>query len=398
MATIQSQLSRPVFLGAATRSPIGKFGGALKRFSAPELASLTLKEARKRAPEVTETDFVFVGHARQAGTGPNPARQAALGAGLAENVPAITVNQACASGMTAIFSGVEKILTGRAHSIWAGGVESMSNTPYFMLGARWGLRMGHSEVVDGMHKDGFFCPMSQMVMGETVERFIAQELKISRTDQDAYALRSQTLANAAWSVGAFKNEIFIISADEKDPKRNAGLSEDEHRRADTTLQSLAKLSPVFDSKNGSITAGNSSGITDGSAFVHLSDKKLQHAQAEVIDYETVAIDPRRMGLGPVPAIEKLLKRCGLMIDDLDAIEINEAFAAQVLACQRALKIPEDKLNPRGGSIALGHPIGASGARITVTLIHQLLDCPGALGLAALCVSGGQGVAMLVRMV
>jgi acetyl-CoA C-acetyltransferase len=394
--TTRSVFFKPIYLGASTRTPIGKFGGTLKRFSAPELATLCLKEALKRAPEAPKADFVFLGHARQAGCGPNPARQATIFAGLSEDTPALTVNQACASGMTAIFSALEKIALGRARSVWAGGTESMSNTPYLLPGARWGFRMGNNQVLDGMNKDGFFCPMADMLMGETVDRFIAQEMGITRAEQDAYALQTQKRADAAWKSGAFAKEIFAIEADAKDPKRNPGLAEDEHRRGDTTLEALAKLAPVFDPRTGTITAGNSSGITDGSAFVHVGDQKLAHMQVEALDYETVALDPKRMGLGPIGAIRNLLKRQGLQIQDLEAIEINEAFAAQVLACQRELKIPNEKLNARGGSIALGHPIGASGCRVTVTLMNQLAGKPGALGLASLCVSGGQGVALLVR--
>ena len=392
----RSLLNRPVFLGAATRSPIGKFGGTLRRFSAPQLASLTLREAVRRAAGAPSPEMIFLGHARQAGCGPNPARQAMISAGLSESIPAITVNQACASGMTAIFSAIEKISASRAHSIWAGGAESMSNTPYLLPSVRWGLRLGNSEVLDGMHKDGFFCPMADMLMGETVERFIAQERKITRVEQDAFALQSQQRAEAAWSSGAFKAETFEIPADARDPKRGPGLSEDEHRRGDTSASSLAKLAPVFDTKNGSVTAGNSSGITDGAAFLHVSDQKFPHSQVEILDYETVALDPKYMGLGPVAAIRNILARQSLKVSDIDAFEINEAFAAQALACQRDLGIADEKLNTCGGSIALGHPIGASGARITVTLIHQILGKTGALGIASLCVSGGQGVAVLVR--
>lgn len=387
-----SRLSRPVFIGASVRTPIGKFGGTLKRFPAPRLAALALAEALKRAPDAPQAEFVFVGHARQASAGPNPARQAAVFAGLPPTVPAITLNQACASGMTAIFSGIEKILAGKARSIWAGGVESMSNTPYLMLNARWGLRMGNSEVLDGMHKDGFFCHLAEMVMGETVERFIAQERKITRAEQDQYALQSQQRADEAWKRGDFASEVFEIAGEGK----VLPLKEDEHRRADTSLASLAKLPAVFDSKSGTLTAGNSSGITDGAAFMHLSDQKLPHSHAEILDYETVALDPRYMGLGPVAAIGNMLKRNALEVKDIEVFEINEAFAAQALACQRDLGIPNEKLNPRGGAIALGHPIGASGARITVTLLSQLKSKPGALGIASLCVSGGQGVALLIR--
>lgn len=389
---LKSIFPKSIYLGAATRSPIGRFGGTLKPLSAPALGVLTLKEAMKRAGADPATDFVFVGHARQAGAGPNPARQIAIGAGLGDQVPALTLNQACASGMAAILSSAEKIALGKAASIWAGGVESMSNTPYFLPDARFGMRLGHGKALDGMWKDGFFCPMSQMVMGETVERFIAREQGIGRDEQDAYALESQTRAETAWAKGAFSAETFLL----QDEPTRIKLETDEHRRSGTTLADLRKLPAVFDPKSGTLTAGNSSGITDGAAFVHVSDQRHAHAQAELLDYETVALDPRRMGLGPIDAVKNLLKRHGLQTQDLEAVELNEAFAAQVIACQRVLKIPPERLNPRGGAIAIGHPIGATGTRITVTLIHQLVDKPGALGVATLCVSGGMGVALLIR--
>ena len=391
---MKAAFAKPIYLGAATRSPIGKFGGSLKRFTAPQLASLTLKEALRRAPEGAAPNMVIVGHARQAGAGPNTARQAVIGSGLSDTVPAFTVNQACASGITAVMNACEKIALGRAHSVWAGGVESMSNTPYFLMQARWGHRMGHGKVVDGMTQDGFFCPMSEMLMGETVQRFLADQMEISRAEQDSYALESQKRATLSWQSGLFAAETFEIPADGK----LSGLKDDEHRRDDSTLESLSKLAPVFDPKNGSITAGNSSGVTDGAAFIHVSDQFSAHTQAEVIDFETIAIDPRYMGLGPIAAVQNLLRRQNLQVSDLDAVELNEAFAAQVIACQRTLKVPHEKLNARGGAIAIGHPIGATGARITTTLIHQLKGKKGALGLATLCVSGGMGVALLIRAV
>ena len=384
-------------MSASTRTPIGKFGGSLKRFSAGELAGLTLKETIRRAAEsqgdekAAQADWVFLGHARQAGARPNPARQAGLLAGLSEAIPAITFNQACASGMAAIIAGAEKIALGRADAVYAGGVESMSNTPYLLMQGRWGLRMGNGEIVDGMIQDGFFCPMANMLMGATVETYLAKELSISREEQDQYSLESQKRAEFAWKSGLFDAETFEISGDEK----NAAFREDEHRRGSTTFESLSKLPPVFDKVKGSVTAGNSSGITDGSAFFRLSSSD-EGAELELLDYETIALDPKRMGLGPVESTRRLLKRQGLQISDLEAVELNEAFAAQVIACNRELKIPLERLNIRGGSIALGHPIGATGARILVTLAHLLKGKSGALGLATLCISGGQGMAVLVR--
>jgi len=389
---MKSIFPHPIYLGAATRSPIGKFGGALKRFSAPELAALTLKEALKRSTHQEAPDYVILGHARQAGCGPNPARQALIKAGLSNEIPALTINQACASGMASIVGAAEKISLGKARSIWAGGVESMSNTPYLLPQVRWGHRMGHAEVVDGMHKDGFFCPLAEMLMGGTVEEFIVKEQKISRQDQDDYAFQSQVKANRAWSEGLYKDEIFEIFAEGKNP----GLATDEHRRIDIERGSLDKLSPVFDAKNGSVTAGNSSGITDGAAFVEVSNRLAAHSQVELIDFECTALDPKKMGMGPVPSIKKILARQSLSVNDIQIFEINEAFAGQVLACQRALQIPSNKLNPRGSSIAIGHPIGCTGTRITVSAIHQIKKLDGALAIASLCVSGGMGLSILIR--
>ncbi len=391
MASARSSFPKPIFIGASARTPIGKFGGTLKRFSAGQLAGMALKQTIARN-QGQGADWVLLGHARQAGGRPNPARQAVFLAGLPETVPAITVNQACASGLQTVIQAAEKIALGRASGIYAGGVESMSNTPYYLMNGRWGLRMGNQEIVDGMTQDGFLCPMANMLMGATVEEFIAKEMKISRADQDAFALRSQQMAEKAWSSGAFAAETFSILGDEKNP----GLETDEHRRAQTTMESLAKLPAVFDPKTGSVTAGNSSGITDGAAFVYVSGERTASSEVELIDYETVALDPKRMGLGPISAVNNLLTRQGLTVQDIDVFEINEAFAAQALACQRELGISIEKLNPRGGSIAIGHPIGATGTRILVTLIHQLKGRSGALGVATLCVSGGHGVAILVR--
>jgi len=390
---VTSRLKRPVYIRTALRTPIGKFGGALVPLPAAELAALCLQEALRRTPDMIEADLVVLGHARQAGCGPNPARQATLGAGLSERTPALTLNQACASGLSAIIMGVEKIGLERADSVWAGGVESMSNTPYFLPQARWGSKFGHGQIVDGMHKDGFFCPMADMLMGATVDTQLVPLFSISREEQDAFAFESQARAARAAERGVFREESFEL----KTPKMKAPLFEDEHMRPQTTLESLAKLAPVFDPKSGTVSAGNSSGITDGAAFIALSAAPGAAPMAEILDYEHCALDPKLMGLGPVECTLALLKRNALSVNDLDVVELNEAFAAQVIACQRTLKIPSDRLNPNGGAIALGHPIGATGARIVVTLVHELARRgPGKLGVATLCVSGGQGVSILLR--
>jgi len=385
-------VDKKIYIGSALRTPIGRFGGSLKRFTGGKLAALVLAESWSRTDQSRPVDFVFLGQARQAGNGPNPARQAVIFSGMPETVPAQTMNLACASGLMSVIGAAEKIYSGKAENCFAGGVEVMSMTPYFLTNARWGQRMGNDEVVDGMWKDGFFCPMSEMVMGKTVEKFLVPEGKISRKEQDEFALNSQKKAASAWTYGRFSSELVSIPEEGKSP----GLDKDEHPRPETKIGDLARLTPVFDSVNGTITAGNSSGITDGAAILNVSGQREKWSQAELVDYEVVALDPRRMGLGPVAATQNLLKRNKLEISDINGFELNEAFAAQVIACQRTLKIPEDKLNSWGGAIALGHPIGATGARILTTLLSRLSGNSGALGIATLCVSGGHGVAVLVR--
>ena len=395
MSKIQSALPKPVYINSAVRTPIGKFGGSLTPLSAADLASSCLREALNRSGDKSpdNIDFVFMGHGRQAGGGPNTARQAAIFAGLNESTCATTMNHACASGMVSIIHGCEKIVLGRATRVLAGGVESMSNTPYMSLKARWGNKMGNMKFEDGMYRDGFHCPMADMVMGSTVENFIVPKFNISRSEQDEYAQRSQEKTAAAEKAGLLQEERFELAHD----KLKTPLNTDEHARPQSTIESLTKLPPVFDSKTGSITAGNSSGITDGSAFVELSLHKSAQALAEVIDWDYAALDPKLMGLGPIPVVQNLLRRHSLQISDIAIIELNEAFAAQAIACQKELGILDEQLNPLGGAIAIGHPIGATGARITATLAHQLhRKGPGSLGIACLCVSGGQGVAILLR--
>lgn len=389
--TLQS-LSTPVFINTAKRTPIGKFGGSLLKLDAAHLAAESLKGMIQARERDQAPDFVFLGHARQAGCGPNPARQATIFSGLSESVPATTFNHACASGIVSVIHGVEKILLGRAQTVFAGGVESMSNTPYMALKARWGQKMGNQVFEDGMYKDGFFCPMAERVMGSTVEDFIVPERKISREAQDAFALHSQKKTQAAWESKLFESELCDVQYKDK-----TLLTTDEHMRPQTTPESLAKLKPVFTPETGTLTAGNCSGVTDGSVFLEISPENSPGSLAEIIDWEYCALDPKLMGLGPVPATQKLLKKTGLTIQDINIFELNEAFAAQALACQSDLEIPDEKLNPLGGAIALGHPIGATGARLLGTLAHQLhRKGQGALGIATLCVSGGQGLAVLLR--
>ena len=386
---------RSVYILSAVRTPIGKYGGALRDFSAPDLGVVAAQAALERAgiaPD--EVDEVIFGQARQAGNGPNPGRQVAVRAGIPVCVPAYTVNKACASGLKAIVLGYHEIVLGNADVVLAGGAEAMSRVPYFVEGARWGARLGHQPLVDGMYQDGFLCPLSKLVMGETAE-VLAEQYHITREEQDSYALESQQRARRAIESGRFADEIVPVPV--KDKKEDRPLTADEHPRFDTTAASLAKLPPVF-SKNGTVTAGNASGITDGAAaLILVSEDRVKRAStrplARIVGYSTAGVEPRVMGAGPVPAVEKLSKKTGRRLQDFDIIELNEAFAAQVLACDRELRFDRERLNVNGGAIALGHPIGCTGARITVTLVHEMLKRQARRGLATLCVSGGLGMAL-----
>jgi len=387
-----------VYILSAVRTPIGKFGGSLASQTAADMGVVAAKGAIERAgvqpQQVEETIF---GNARQAGGGPNPARQISVRSGVPQEVPAYTINKACASGMKSIALGFQEIATGNLDCVLAAGTESMSRLPYYLDGARWGYRMGDQELVDGMYRDGFFCPLAKMVMGETAE-VLGEQYKVTREEQDQFALCSQKRAAAAQSSGRFDNEIVPVTIEGK--KGITVSSRDEHLFADVTLEKMAKLAPVF-SKTGTITAGNSSGITDGAAAVLLAGEKFVKANnlkplARIIAVTSAGVDPRIMGIGPVPAIRKLEKKYGLKLADFDLVELNEAFAAQVLACDRDLHFDHDKLNVNGGAIALGHPIGCTGTRITVTLLHEMLKRKSRLGLATLCVSGGMGMALAIE--
>jgi acetyl-CoA C-acetyltransferase len=409
---------KSVFLTAAVRTPIGRFGGSLASWSAADLGTAVAKESLRRANlRPDKIDDSIWGCARQAGGGPNVARQITFRAGVPDRVPAFTVNQACGSGLRAIILAAEKIMLGRANVVLAGGAESMSRVPYFADGVRWGTRMGHVDLVDGMYRDGFNDPLSGLVMGETAEK-LASQYEISRDEQDEYALRSQQRAAAAIEGGRFHDEIVSLSLGERVGVRgeaNAAvnpnplpkgegkiLTTDEHVRASTTIEDLRKLAPVF-SKDGTVTAGNSSGITDGAAAVVLmGETALNESGAEplarIVDYEIVGVPPEIMGIGPVPAVRALLERQKLSLSDIDLIELNEAFAAQVIACDRDLRFHQDRLNTNGGAIALGHPIGCTGVRITTTLLHEMKRRQAKRGIATLCISGGMGIALLVERV
>jgi acetyl-CoA C-acetyltransferase len=386
------KLTEDIFLIAALRTPIGKFGGALASLTAAQLGTLSAKATLARSgidPNVV--DEAIFGNARQAGVGPNVARQVAIKSGLRHETPAYTVNQACGSGLRAIMNAADQIRLGHAQVVLAGGTESMSNTPYLMPRARWGVKMGHQELVDGMYRDGFMCPLADEMMGATAET-LADRYGISREEQDRYAMESQQKAGRAYAEDRFANEIVPLEK----------LDRDEHPRFDTDLGSLAKLPPVF-RKNGTVHAGNSSGVTDGasSMLVASADAVRAHnltPMARIVGYAQAGVDPKIMGIGPVPATRKLLEKTGKSLDDIDLIELNEAFAAQVIACDRELHLDPAKLNVHGGAIALGHPIGCTGARITTTLLHALHSRDQRLGLATLCISGGMGLSILVERV
>ena len=390
---------KPIFLTGAVRTPIGRFGGSLQSWTAADLGTSVAKESLRRANvRPDQIDDSIWGCARQAGGGPNVARQITFRAGVPDRVPAFTVNQACGSGLRAVILAAEQIMLGRANIVLAGGTESMSRVPYFAEGARWGARMGHTELVDGMYRDGFNDPLSGLVMGETAER-LASLYEISRDEQDEYALRSQHRALAAIAAGRFTEEIFPLEL--KDRKANVTLfASDEHVRAKTSIEDLRKLASVF-AKDGTVTAGNSSGITDGAAAITvISETALKESGADplarIVDYEIVGVSPEIMGIGPVPAVRAILGRQKLTLADVDLIELNEAFAAQVIACDRDLQFDQERLNVNGGAIALGHPIGCTGVRITATLLHEMKKRKARRGLATLCISGGMGIAMLVE--
>ena len=386
-----------VYILSAVRTPIGKFGGSLASLTAADMGVVAAKTAIERAgmhpDQIDETIF---GNARQAGGGPNPARQISVRSGVPQEAPAFTVNKACASGMKSIALAYQSILLGDASCILAGGTESMSRVPYY-LEARWGYRLGNQEMVDGMYRDGFFCPLAKMVMGETAE-VLAEQYKVSRDEQDEYALLSQTRAARAIAAGRFNEELAPVTIEGK--KGATTFSRDEHPFPAANLDKLGKLAPVF-SKTGTITAGNSSGITDGAAAVVIASETFVKRNnlkplARITAVTSAGVDPRTMGIGPVPALRKLEEKHNLKLHDFGLVELNEAFAAQVLACDRELNFNRDKLNVNGGAIALGHPIGCTGTRITVTLLHEMLKRNTKRGVATLCVSGGLGMALALE--
>jgi len=382
---------------SAVRTPIGKFGGSFASMSAADLGTAAARAAIERSglPAAAVDETIF-GHARQAGGGPNTARQVSHRAGVPDSVPAYTVNKACASSLKALTLGALSIAAGENDVVLVGGTECMSATPYLLPRARFGQRMGHGEVVDGMYRDGFLCPLCGELMGQTAEN-LANEYGILRAEQDAYALESQSRAAQASAAGHFDEEIVAVEVAGK--KGDVRVERDEHPRPDTTLEALARLPPVFDPTAGTVHAGNSSGITDGAAALVLTTeeevrKSGTEPLARVVAWTSSGVEPARMGIGPVPAVRALLKKTGRKLPEIDLVELNEAFAAQVIACARELSLDLSRVNVHGGAIALGHPIGATGARIATSLLHEMRRRQVHLGIATLCVSGGMGMAVL----
>ena len=391
---------REVVIASAVRTAIGKFGGSLLPLSAPELGAIVIKEALKRANVPGEkVDEVIFGNVLQAGLGQNPARQASIKAGLPIEVPAFTVNKVCGSGLKCVELAAQSILAGDNDIVVAGGMESMSNAPFVTSGkARWGLRMGDSKLVDVMIKDGLWDAFNNYHMGITSEN-VAEKFGVTREDQDEVSARSQQRAIAAIKSGAFKDEIVPVTI--KTKKGETVFDTDEFPREGTTTEILAKLRPAF-KQGGTVTAGNASGLNDGAAaLVIMSAEKAQELgikpMAKILSYASAGVDPAIMGIGPIPASRKALSKAGLEVKDLDLIEANEAFAAQSVAVGQALHFDQAKLNVNGGAIALGHPVGASGARILVTLLYAMKHRGAHKGLATLCIGGGMGCATIVEM-
>ena len=388
-----------VVILSGCRTPIGSFGGAFKDVSAVDLGAVAVKEAvRRSGARPDQVDEVILGCILQAGVGMNPARQASIRAGIPESVPAHTVNKVCGSGLKAVMLAAQAVKCADAELIVAGGTESMSGAPYLLPGGRWGERLGNGKLIDHMIHEGLTDAFHDIHMGITAEN-IVERYRIAREDQDAFAAESQARAEAAIREGRFKAEIVPVPVPQK--KGEAKLVDtDEYPRAGTTVETLAKLKPAF-KKNGTVTAGNASGINDGAAAVVVTTAARARALgasplARIVSYAAAAVDPKVMGIGPVPAVRKALEKAGTSLDRIDLFELNEAFAAQSLAVLRELKLDPARVNVNGGAIALGHPIGASGARVLVTLLYALKARDKRLGLASLCIGGGQGVAMVVE--
>ncbi|MFP4015679.1 MAG: acetyl-CoA C-acetyltransferase [Halanaerobiales bacterium] len=388
-----------VVIASAVRTPIGSFAGALKDISAVELGSIVIKETLERVNLKTElVNEVIMGNVLQAGLGQNPARQSAVKAGLPYSIPAVTINKVCGSGLKAISLAAQAIILGDAEIVLAGGMENMSQTGYLASGARWGNKMGDKKLVDLMISDGLQDAFNKYHMGVTAEN-IAERWGISREEQDQFAFKSQQKTARAMREDRFKDEIVAVEINER-KKPVYFFSKDEHPRADISMDKLSNLKAVF-KKNGSVTAGNSSGINDGAAAVLLmSERKARELSikplARVKSYASAGVEPEIMGTAPIPATIKALHKASLKIEDIELIELNEAFAAQSLAVIKELKLENEIVNVNGGAIALGHPIGASGARILLTLLYEMIKRKSRYGLASLCIGGGQGCSMIIE--
>jgi acetyl-CoA C-acetyltransferase len=388
-----------VVIVSAARTAIGKFGGSLTRIPAPELGAIAIRRALERArlqPE--QVSEVILGHVLTAGIGQNPARQAAIMAGLPVDVPAMTINKVCGSGLKAVMLAAQGIATGDAGIVVAGGQENMSAAPHILRGSRDGFRMGDATLADSMIVDGLWDAYNQYHMGVTAEN-VAREYDISRQEQDVFAVASQNKAEAAQKAGKFKDEIVPVPL----PQRKGEpvlFAEDEFIRVGTTLEQVRALKPAF-AKDGTVTAGNASGVNDGAAAVVVMSAKMAkelglNPMARIVSYASAAVNPAMMGMGPVPASRKCLEKAGWTVDDLELIEVNEAFAAQSCAVHKVMGWDTKKINVNGGAIALGHPIGASGCRILITLLYEMQRRMVGKGLASLCIGGGMGVAMAVE--
>jgi acetyl-CoA C-acetyltransferase len=392
-------MATPVIV-SATRTAVGTLGGSLAQFPATKLGAVAVRDAVRRARlEPAQLEEVILGHVLPAGLGLNPARVAALEAGVPKEVPSYAVNKACGSGLKAVVLAAQAIQLGDADVVVAGGMESMSGAPYLLKKARFGIRMGHDELLDSMIADGLTCPITLVHMGITAEN-IAAKYGIPREEQDAFALESQQKTAAAQKAGKFKAEIVPVEVPAKKGEVVV-FDTDEHPRADTSAPRLAALRPAFKRDGGTVTAGNASGINDGAAaVVVMSERRAKELKltplATIRAWGAAGVDPAIMGMGPWPASERALGRAGLRREEIDLWELNEAFAAQSLGVLRELRIPANRVNVHGGAIALGHPIGASGARVLVTLLHAMQDRDARLGLASLCIGGGQGIAMIVE--
>ncbi len=391
---------RKVFIVNGVRTAGGGFGGSLKGKKVPELGGIVIKEVLKRSDVPGEMlDEVIFGNAWQAGVGPNPARLSSVAGGVPHSVPAISVNVRCGSSLKALIMGAHAIMSGDEEAILVGGVESANNVPYLLDKARWGYRMGASKLLDALHQDGFYCPLGEGLMGEITERLV-EKYSISREEQDEYACESHRRAIDAIKRGAFKEEIVGVEIFNRKTKETEVFATDEIPRDGVNVEKLAKLKPIF-KKDGTITAATSSALCDAaSALIIMSGDKVNELgitpMAEIVAMSFVGVDPREFGIGPVPAVRQLLKKSRMKLEDIDLVELNEAFAAQIIACDRELHFDRDKFNVNGGAIALGHPIAATGGKILVTLLNALKSQGKELGLCTLCIGGGNGVGVIVK--